>query len=125
MIQPTKNSLPVLDPAAFTILDFELAHDGLAKMTDAGSGIMCQPRATRESDQNYFPGANFIADIVEGWLDWQVSDLIERLRSIRFDDAEDDDRRVRLLLRFELDNPGMAVPELVALALDQSVRSAA
>jgi hypothetical protein len=45
---------------------------------------MCQPRATRESDQNYFPGANFIADIVEGWLDWQVSDLIGPLRSIRF-----------------------------------------
>jgi hypothetical protein len=30
-----------------------------------------------------------------------------------------------MLLRFELDHPGMAVPGIVALALGQSVRQAA
>lgn len=116
-------SLPTLNMIGWSILQYELAYDGLNRMVDGGNSLLTQPRAV--ADDDWHPGAAFIASIVEGQLDWCVTDLIDSLKAIRFPDAEDDDRRVRLLLRYELDNPGMEVPALIQFALDQSVREPA
>lgn len=116
-------TLPVLDMAGWSILDFELAYDGLVAMARAGNGLLCQPRSV--VNHNHRPGALLIESLIEDRIDWQVTDLIDRLKVVRFSEAEDDDRRIRMLLHFELDHPGMAVPGLVALALEQSVRQAA
>ena len=51
--------------------------------------------------------------------------MVDSLRVIRFPEHDHDDRRVRLLLRYQLENSNTTVPELIQMALAQSVRPAA
>ncbi len=94
-------TLPTLDMTGWEVDDFEVALDGISLMSAAGNGIACQPRAG--SEHEYFPGAKFVVSIIENYLDWSESDMIDRLRTISYDDPQDEARRLRMILRFELD----------------------
>lgn len=114
-------TLPIMDMSDWTIGDYEIAFAGLNQMLDAGHGMLNQPRCAGEGTVSYRPGADFVADIVEGWMTDQVDAMFEHLKSIRFEDPDDDDRRVRILLRFGVENIDMTVAQLIELALSQSV----
>ena len=75
---------------------------------------------------DYHPGANFIVQIGEGWCATMIDDLVDSLRTIRFADPSDEDRRVRLLIRYEADHGASGTPlaELIQMALNQAVRPA-
>jgi hypothetical protein len=120
MAQPP---IPTLNLVGWSVLDFELAYDGLTHMADAVNGVICQPRAMMESD-NYFPGAAVLESVIVRWIDYRVADLMGRLRTIHFDVGGEEDRRILLLLKYQIDCNGMKVPELVHFALDQAVRAA-
>jgi hypothetical protein len=117
-------SIPILDMTGWSILDFELAYAGLTGMADGGQSVLLQPRAMADG-QTFIPGAAFVYDAVADWVDWRTGDLIERLKTIRFPDPDHDERRVKMLLRFEIDCAEMSVAELIAMALAQSLRKAA
>jgi hypothetical protein len=108
----------------WSISDFEVHHDGLVLGIEALSGVLNQPRCLGPRG-TYLLGADSLDEIRETALSLRVDDLAAVLHARRFEDPADDDRRVRLLLRIEMDRSGKSVAELVQMALDQSVRPAA
>jgi len=120
-------TLPTLNMAGWSILDYELALDGVRQLSNAATWLQNQPRSYDSATMNYHPGADFIVQVGENWCSQQIDDIAKHLRTIRFPDAGDDDRRVRLLIMYEADYgpSGMPVAELIQMALQQSVRPAA
>ena len=90
-------TLPILDMTAWSILDFELAIDGLSQMREAALWLLNQPRASTE-DRNH-PGAAYVAALGE-LSSKRVDDIMTRLEHTRFPDPAQEDRRIRLLVTY-------------------------
>ena len=90
--------LPTLNMAGWSILDYELALDGVSQINDAALCIQNQPRAYNSDLQDCHPGAGLIAAVGEGWCSTVLTAIIEALETKRFCDPMDEDRRLRLLL---------------------------
>lgn len=110
-------NLPTPDMSAWSILDFELAFAGVHQINEASLWLQNQPRSYSERARDYHPGAAFIVDIGEQWCGSAMGRLIEELEVRRFPDAEDEDRRLRLLLHYHagFGPAGEALPELMAM----------
>lgn len=67
--------------------------------------------------------AGYVA-VVEGWMDWQLDEVVSNLRAVKFD-GPDDGRRINMLLKHDLDYSGKSVAELRHNTLDQPVRGVA
>lgn len=93
------NPLPSPDMTTWSILDYELAFDGVRQINDAAVWLQSQPRASGR-DHNYRPGADFIVAIGEDWCSGMVDQMMNRLADVRFADAGAEDRRLRLLLHY-------------------------
>ncbi|UXN74531.1 hypothetical protein N8D56_05155 [Devosia sp. A8/3-2] len=91
--------------AGWAIGDYELALDAIELMAAAGNGIICQPRAG--DDATFYPGAQHVIAMISG-LDYQQTDLIGSLKAARYNDPADEGRRLRLILRYELDELPLA-----------------
>lgn len=108
--------LPVLDFTDWTILDFELAVDGWIRMEHAIGSLINQPRANAGRD--YHAGAAFFRDLQDDWAAFQLDSIIKHLRSTRFDTAEDEQRRVWLIVRFAAEYPD-EIEDLLVFATSQ------
>ncbi|MHA6731413.1 hypothetical protein [Devosia sp. A369] len=120
-------NLPTLNMADWSIIDFELAFDGIRHLSNASLWMQNQPRSYDSKRSNYHPGADFIVQVGEDWCASIIDSLVKRLEVIRFDDAEHDDRRIRLLLIYYADfgPSGESVTNLLAMAAAQSAPLAA
>jgi hypothetical protein len=116
--------MPTLDMTGWSIIDYELALDGLRQVSAASTWLQNQPRASRGGD--YHPGADFIVRIGEDWCTNRIDEVVTRLRTIRFPSPRDDDRRVLLLLSYEASfgSAGDGLARVIQMALDQSARPA-
>ncbi|MGP4686540.1 hypothetical protein ACSV5K_09265 [Agrobacterium pusense] len=108
--------LPVMDFTDWTILDFELAVDGWIRMEHAIGSLINQPRANAGRD--YHAGAAFFRDFQDDWAAFQLDSIIKHLRSTRFDTAEDEQRRVWLIVRFAAEYPD-EIEDLLVFATSQ------
>lgn len=108
--------LPTMDFTDWTILDFELAVDGWIRMEHAIGSLINQPRANAGRD--YHAGAAFFRDLQDDWAAFQLDSIIKHLRSTRFDTAEDEQRRVWLIVRFAAEFPD-EIEELLVFATSQ------
>jgi len=119
-------TLPTLNMIGWSILDYELAFDGIRHLNEAAVWLQNQPRSFNGTKQEYHPGADVIVQVGEGWCATVIDDLVDSLRAIRFSDPADDDRRVRLLIRYEADYgaAGMPLAELIQMALQQAIQPA-
>ncbi|GHA13137.1 hypothetical protein GCM10007989_04640 [Devosia pacifica] len=86
-----------LDMTDWSILDFELAYDGIRQVAEAALWLQNQPRAYDGSQ--YYAGADFIVELGEGWCASVLDELMGALRIRRFSERADEDRRLRLLIR--------------------------
>lgn len=93
-------SLPSLNMIGWSILDYELAYDGIRHLNDAVLWLQNQPRA-ENGERGYYPGADFIIAIGESWGAEIVSEIVGSLREIRFPDPKHEERRLLLLLNYE------------------------
>ncbi|MET3925903.1 hypothetical protein [Devosia sp. 2618] len=120
-------NLPILNMVGWTIDDYELAFAGIRQVSEASLWLQNQPRAYSEAKLQYLPGADFIVQIGEDWCGNIISDIVDSLRAIRFDDAEHDERRILLLIHYETSFGCASSPlaEIIQMALGQSVRPAA
>jgi hypothetical protein len=109
-------ALPVMDFSDWTILDFELAVDGWIRMEHAIGSLINQPRANAGRD--YHAGAAFFRDLQDDWAAFQLDSIIKHLRSTRFDTAEDEQRRVWLIVRFAAEFPD-EIEDLLVFATSQ------
>jgi len=87
---------PELNMTSWSILDFELAFDGLRQMRESVTWLQNQPRASIKG--NYHPGAEYVVALDEEWLVHRFDDIVSRLAATRFADPNDEDRRIRFLL---------------------------
>lgn len=119
-------NLPIPDMSAWSVLDFELAFDGVNHLNDASLWLQNQPRASTGGGE-YHPGADFIVAVGEQWCNHLIDEMIDTLKSRRFPDPGDDDRRVLLLIQHAaVGGPsGDSLAEVMQMALQQSVRPAA
>lgn len=108
-------NLPTLNMAGWAIDDYEDAYIGLQAMVSAGQGYVGGSTA----------GSAFVADVVVDWMDWQVQAIIDSLKIVRFDVPKEDDRRVKLLIRFSLDSSDATAADIVAMIAVQSAPLAA
>ncbi len=104
----TVTPLPTL--IGWTIGDYELAFDAIELMAAAGNGVICQPRAG--DDAAFYPGAQHVIAIISG-LDYQQTDMIGSLKAARYADPGEEARRLRLILRYDLDE--LSLPQLAEL----------
>jgi len=93
-------NLPTLNMIGWSILDYELAFDGIRQVNDATAWLQNQPRATSAKTGDYHPGAAFICAIGEGWCGDVIDELIDSLRAIRFPDPKHEERRILMLLHY-------------------------
>jgi hypothetical protein len=94
----TGNNLPVLNVAGWSVLDFELAFEGLRQVNDATIWLQNQPRAM--TDHSLHPGADFIASLGEVWCSNAMTQMMDHLAELRFADPADEERRIILLLHY-------------------------
>lgn len=94
-------ALPTLNMRDWSILDYELAVDGIRQVNDASLWLQNQPRAYNTARQDYHPGGDFIIQIGEDWCAGMLTKIVESLRAMRFPDPKHDERRVLLLLQNE------------------------
>lgn len=99
---------PQLNMEGWAIRDFELAMGGHVALNDAATFLLNQPRASY--DFVYFPGARFIADVAEDYIHHLMSAVIERLERVRFDDPEDEERRINLWINYHTSFGSSAEP---------------
>lgn len=92
-------ALSPLNMVGWAINDYEAAFDAIELMA-AGNGVICQPRA--RGGASFYPGARHIIEVISG-LDYQQTDMIGSLKAARYADPGDEARRLRLILRYELD----------------------
>ena len=120
-------NLPDLNMIGWSIDDYELALDGIRQVNEATLWLQNQPRSYDTAKERYHPGADFVCQIGEDWCGHIVTELVDSLRAIRFDDAQHDDRRVLLLVHYETSFGRASEPlaKIIQMALSQSVRSAA
>lgn len=90
---------PALDMTDWSILDFEMALIGVRVLNDAAVSIQNQPRSSR-SDGCYTPGSAFIVEMSEDYFGHLICTIVDRLEVIRFDDSEDEERRINLWLSY-------------------------
>lgn len=91
-------ALPTLNMVGWAINDYEVAFDAIELMAAAGNGVICQPRARG----GFYPGAKHVIEIING-LDFQQTDMIGSLKAARYVDPGQEARRLRLILRYDLD----------------------
>ena len=91
---------PRLNMNGWTINDYEVAFDAIELMSAAGNGVICQPRAG--DDAAFYSGAQHVIAMISG-LDFQQTDMIGSLKTARYNDPHDEARRLRLILRYDLD----------------------
>lgn len=113
---------PTLNMAGWSILDYELALDGLQHVNDAITWLQNQPGSYDRTMGSYNPGADFIVQIGESWCGGIIDAIVKQLEATRFDDAEDDDRRIRLLLIYYAASgaAGQPLPWLMEMIAEQS-----
>lgn len=116
-------TIPTLDMTNWSITDFEVVYAALTVSADGITGVLCQRRSV-DGGNNYRPGAKAIEQMLEN-IDGQFDAMREELARRRFDDPAQDDARVRLILRHDLNHRFLDAAELVQVALDQALRSAA
>lgn len=104
------------DLDAFTILDLEIAVDGLLRLEHGASGVYSQPRALCSKQANYVPGAAFLRDFVENVVDREIGRILQHLKTMTFDDAEDECRRDWLIIKIhsEYVDPEVSVSDILA-----------
>lgn len=100
-----KKAVPVMDFTSWTILDFELAVEGWIRMEHAISGIINQPRAMPDHGRDYHAGAAYFRNFQEDWAAFQLDRVMKHLRTVRFDDADHEQRRLWLILRYASEFP--------------------
>lgn len=93
-------NLAIPDMSTWSILNFELAFDGARRVNDATLWLQNQPRAYDAGARRHHPGADFICALGEEWCAAVVDQVIKTLEQKRFNDPEDEDRRLRLLLTY-------------------------
>ncbi len=110
-------NLPIPDMSGWTMLDFELAFDGVRNVNESTLWLRNQPRASAERSNVYYGGAAFIVDLGERWCGSVMTSVIDALEARRFPDAQDEDRRLRLLLHYytQWGPAGYPLPELLAM----------
>lgn len=108
--------LPTLNMVGWTVLQYELAYAGLRHVNDATLLLQNQPRALRAPGE-YEPGADVIVQVGEDWCGPMIDDLIDSLRTIRFEKREDDERRVRLLVHYMTSHGPSGEPMADVLAM--------
>ncbi|MCF1744703.1 hypothetical protein [Paradevosia shaoguanensis] len=113
-------TLPILDMTAWSILDFELAIDGIRQLRDAVTWLQNQPRA--ELKTGIASGAAFVVAIDEDWLAHRLCDMVERLERIRFTNQAHEDRRIRLLVMYYADYGPAGEPLSDLLAMIEAQR---
>jgi hypothetical protein len=106
----------------WSILDYELAFDGIRHLNDATLWMQNQPRSYDDKRLDYHPGADFIVQVGEDWCASAIDGLITQLEATRFADAGDDDRRICLLLIYYADagRAGEPISRLMAMIAEQS-----
>jgi len=117
-------TLPTLNTAGWSISDYEFAYRTLSAMVGTGVAALCRSDAMNDAG-NYFPGPALIYSVLNSNLDRFVEAVVTPLRSIRFDDAADDDRRVKLLLLCDLALGEMTTIEALQAALERSTKPVA
>jgi hypothetical protein len=119
-------ALPAPDMTKWSILDFELAFDGLRMVGDASVALQNQPRAS-DGRHGYYPGASLIVDLGEVWCATMIDNIMDRLLRIRFPDPKHDERRVRLLVHYATmyGQAGEGMAEVLRMASEQLVVPAA
>ncbi|MEH3109461.1 MAG: hypothetical protein PGN22_05075 [Agrobacterium cavarae] len=100
-----EKTVPVMDFTGWTILDFELAVEGWIRMEHAISGITNQPRAMPDHGRDYHPGAGYFRNFQEDWAAFQLDRIMKYLRAVRFEDADHEQRRLWLILRYASEFP--------------------
>lgn len=110
-------NLPIPDTSSWSMLDFELALDGVHLISAASLCIQNQPRAHNERTGNYFPGGDFIASVGEDWCASMLTAIIDELEVRRFADAAEEDRRIRLLLHYytQWGPAGEPMPDIIMM----------
>lgn len=114
-------NLPTLNMIGWSILDYELAFDGIRQVNDATAWLQNQPRATSAKTGDYQPGAAFICDIGEGWCGEVICDLVDSLRVIRFSDPKHEERRILMLLQYATQYGSASDPlaDIMAMVAEQ------
>lgn len=114
--------LPALNMTGWSILDYELALDGIQHVNNATAWLQNQPGSYDSAKGNYSPGANFIVQIGESWCGGIIDAIVKQLEATRFDDADDEDRRIRLLLIYYAESgaAGHPLPWLMNMVAEQS-----
>lgn len=86
--------------AAWSMLDFELALEGVWQINAASLFIQNPPRSFNHDARDYHPGGSFIVSVGEDWCSSMLETIIDALEARRFPDAKEEDRRLRLLLHY-------------------------
>lgn len=92
-------NLPAPDMSTWSVLDFELAFDGIRQVNEAAVWLQNQPRSTSRN-HSYHPGTDFIVALGEDWCSSVIDQIMNRLAEARFSNPEEEDRRLRLLLHY-------------------------
>lgn len=109
------HAMPSLDMSAWNMLDFELALDGIQQINAATIYVQNQPRASNSRTWEYYPGSAFIVAVGEEWCSSVLKQIIDTLEAKRFASAEEEDRRLRLLLHYhtQYGEAGDPLPEIL------------
>lgn len=99
---------------------FPLAFDDVRQINDASIWLQNQPRSYDEAAGQHHPGAEFVCAVGEEWCAAVLDELFDTLEKKRFDDPQDEDRRLRLLLIYwsGYGAAGETLPNIMAM-LDQ------
>lgn len=109
--------LSIPDMADWSILDFELALEGVQQINAASLCIQNQPRSYNHAARDYHPGGSFIASVGEEWCSTMLVTIIDTLQARRFPDPQEEDRRLRLLLHYHTQwgPAGEPLPNIIAM----------
>jgi len=116
--------MDIPDTTAWSAGDFAIAYDGLHAICGVANGIVCQPRAMT-SEHELSPGAALLDTISVIMLDPMIDRLMEDLEARVYPDAEQDDQRIGLLVRYWLELGVTPAEIVVRIAVAQSERKAA
>jgi len=101
------------DYSSYSIVDFEIDYEALTSAANAFGGVICQPRSTLLTGLLRPGGASVQRKLEQ--CQQEMDEIIDHLRTIRFeDDSEDDDRRLRLIARYELEFTDRPIEAILA-----------
>lgn len=98
----------------WNILDFELVYDALVGMEQAAMWVLEQPRAGVGG--GHLPrGADYLQDLVYDGIHVALEHIVEHLKATRYDDPEDERRRVWLIIKnyAEFPDPDRSVSDVL------------